>query len=122
MIIDTLASWSLIFAVITLAIMMLSGKKHEAVPFNYTAPGYGYPSQRHYSFDIVNTRNGYRAYIRSSPNYRNRNTDLHSTHRMYDGQYYVCWTNKVFSEADMKAIARHWSNCTQAYIDRGIRF
>ena len=88
----------------------------------YVAPGNGAPDERLYCFDIVKTHSGYRAYIVKTPKYRNRNTDASHTHRLYDGRHYVCWTNRVNSLADMKAIATHWSNCTRTYIEKGISF
>lgn len=61
-------------------------------------------------------------YILNSPSYLNRSTDGHSTHRHYDGRYYVCWSTPVRSQSDMVNIARQWADCTQKYIEYGTRF
>lgn len=90
--------------------------------YRYMARGSNPYAQRAYEFEIVREDGGYRAYIKKGPSYGLRKQDMHSTHRMYDGRYYICWTNKVHSEADMKTIARHWSDCTQAYIENGTYF
>lgn len=90
--------------------------------FSYTAPGSFSESERRYQFDIRKTHEGYRAYIVRTPSYRNRATDGHSTHRLYDGRYYVCWDRPVDSYSDMLTIAKHWSDCSQKYIEHGTRF
>ena len=90
--------------------------------FNYTAKGSSPESQRHYQFNICKTHEGYKAYIVQTPSYRNRETDGHSTHRLYDGRYYVCWDRPVNSYDDMITIAKHWSDCSQKYIEQGTRF
>ena len=109
--------------VIVILLRNARAKKRESrVIYHYTACGRGPSSQREYCFDIVRKGSGYRAYIRSTPDYRGRSTDAHSTHRLYDGRYYVCWTDTIKSIEAMKAVARRWSDCTQAYIETGTRF
>ena len=91
--------------------------------WEHVAPGASVYSQRKYKFNIRRVGNEYRAYILESPSYRGRATDLHSTHRHYDGwRYYVCWSNPVTSYDDMVNVATQWANCTQQYIEHGTRF
>ena len=87
---------------------------------NYTAPGQG--ADRFYRFLIRKVGNEYRAYIVKSPGYCGRATDGHSTHRHYDGQYYVCWSVPVSNTRDMVNIAKTWADCTQKYIEYGTKF
>ena len=89
---------------------------------DYVASGQSSKSQRSYRFQIKRVGSEYRAYILSSPSYLNRPTDGHSTHRHYDGRYYVCWSVPVRSQNDMVNIARQWADCTQKYIEFGTRF
>jgi len=89
---------------------------------DYVAPGRSSLLQRSYRFQIKRVGSEYRAYILSCPSYLNRSTDGHSTHRHYDGRYYVCWSTPVRSQSDMVNIAQQWANCTQKYIEYGIRF
>lgn len=88
----------------------------------YTASGSSPSYARRYKFDIEFVDYEYRAYILESPGYRNRATDGLSTHRHYDGRYYVCWSTPVRTRTDMVNIARQWSDCTQKYIEYGTRF
>ena len=89
---------------------------------NHIASGSSSYEQRKYQFDIRYIAGEYRAYILSSPSYRSRPTDGHSTHRHYDGRYYVCWSAPVRTRSDMITIAKQWAECTQKYIEQGIRF
>ena len=89
---------------------------------DYVAPGRSPVSQRSYRFQIKRVGGEYRAYILNSPRYLSRSTDGHSTHRHYDGRYYVCWSTPVRSQSDMVNIARQWADCTQKYIEYGTRF
>lgn len=89
---------------------------------DYVAPGRSPVSQRTYCFQIERVGFEYRAYILESPDYRCRATDSHSTHRHYDGRYYICWSVPVESRSDMISIARQWADCTQQYIEYGTRF
>lgn len=89
---------------------------------DHVANGRSSIDQRRYRFRICNVHGEYRAYIEQSPSYRNRPTDGHSTHRHYDGRYYVCWSQPVRSYNDMINIAKGWADCTQKYIESGTRF
>ena len=89
---------------------------------DYVAPGRSPVSQRSYRFQIKKVGGEYRAYILNSPSYLNSSTDGHSTHRHYDGRYYVCWSTPVRNQSDMVNIARQWADCTQKYIEYGTRF
>lgn len=88
----------------------------------YVASGQSPLSQRRYRFRICKVGGEYRAYIEQSPSYRNRATDAHSTHRHYNGRYYICWSQPVRTRDGMIDIARSWAECTQRYIETGISF
>ena len=89
---------------------------------DHTASGRFPIEQRRYRFKICKVNNEYRAYIELSPSYRSRATDGHSTHRHYDGRYYICWSQPVRSYDNMVTIAKQWADCTQRYIESGTRF
>lgn len=78
-----------------------------------------------YCFSFERQPDGsYRAYIQRPPSYRSRCHCPQCTHRNEDqwGRRYVCWTSKLWSEADAKAVAAKWAECTQDYIRTGRRF
>jgi hypothetical protein len=78
-----------------------------------------------YRFSIERQPDGsYRAYIRSQPSYRGRCEHPACTHRSRDdwGRRYVCWTRKLWSEADAHKVASMWADCTQEYIRTGWGF
>lgn len=77
-----------------------------------------------YKFSFEQQRNGdYRSYIESSPSYGSLASDPHSTHRLTDGdRKYVCWTDKLRSEDEAKAVAAKWADATQEYIKTGKKF
>lgn len=94
----------------------------QANYIDHIATGRSSIDQRRYRFKICKVNNEYRAYIEQSPSYRGRATDGHSTHRHYDGRYYVCWSQPVRSYDNMVTIAKQWADCTQRYIETGTRF
>lgn len=94
----------------------------QATYIDHIAAGRSSIDQRRYRFKICKVNNEYRAYIEHSPSYRSRATDGHSTHRHYDGRYYVCWSTPVRTYDNMVAIAKQWADCTQRYIESGTRF
>jgi len=66
---------------------------------------------------------GYRAYIVAQPDYGNRGTDNHATHRLSDGRcYYVCWTQRLDSPEQARKVAAMWADKTEDYILQGRRF
>ena len=66
---------------------------------------------------------GYRAYIVAQPDYGNRGTDNHATHRLSDGRgYYVCWTQPLDSSEQARKVAAMWADKTEDYILQGRRF
>jgi hypothetical protein len=75
-----------------------------------------------YEFSFERKWNGeWRAYIVSQPSYGGRDTSLHKTHRLPDGnRKYVCWTKKLWTEDDLRKVVALWSDCTQRYIRYGI--
>ncbi len=77
-----------------------------------------------YGFSIERQSDGnFRAYIVSQPGYGSRDTCLHATHRLIDGdRYYVCWAGTLATEAQARQVAALWADCTQKYIQRGRRF
>lgn len=78
---------------------------------------------RSYSFAFEYTHSdadGYRAYIVTAPGYGGRSENLHSTHRLRDGsRYYICWSEKITTVAQMDAVAELWSKATVMYIANG---
>lgn len=77
-----------------------------------------------YEFSFERRSNGeWRAYIISQPPYRGRDTSLHKTHRLTDGnRKYVCWTKQLWTEADLRKVVALWSDRTQRYIKHGTAF
>jgi hypothetical protein len=77
-----------------------------------------------YEFSFERQWNGeWRAYIVSQPSYRGRDTSLHATHRLRDGnRNYVCWTKPLWSQQDLKQVVAIWADSTQQYIRDGTRF
>lgn len=75
-----------------------------------------------YVFEYIDADDGWRAYIRSQPSYRDRPTDDHSTHRYRDrqGHRFVCWTQPLRTLRDAKAVAHYWADCTDVYRILGI--
>lgn len=62
----------------------------------------------------------WRVYVDSMPSYGRRDTSLSVTHRLTDGgRYYVCWSQKLRSEADARKVAAKWADLTQEYIKTG---
>jgi hypothetical protein len=77
-----------------------------------------------YSFSIEErSGGGYRSYIVAQPDYGNRATDAHSTHRHWDGgRPYVCWSKPITSEQDALRVCAAWADATQQYIKTGQKF
>ena len=88
---------------------------------NYTATS---RRGRSYSFSFKYERVGdiWRAYIVSSPSYGSRATGLHSTHRLNDGRYYVCWSPEPTSLEAITVVSKMWADATAEYIDTGRSF
>lgn len=64
--------------------------------------------------------NGYRAYILSMPGYGRRSESLVDTHRLKeDNRYYVCWSEKIWSEDALDAVVALWAKATVMYIVLG---
>lgn len=83
--------------------------------------------QANYKFRFKKIADAWRAYITEAPDYKkysaDRATDLHSTHRLTEGNnYYVCWNTPLKSIEDCKTIAALWADCTQYYIKNGGSF
>lgn len=77
--------------------------------------------QYDFSFRYVSTTaDGYRAYIENMPSYGSRVTSLTATHRLPGGsEYYICWSGRINSEAEMDAVVELWSQATAMYIANG---
>jgi len=76
-----------------------------------------------YSFSLERQAGGlYRVYITSQPSYGSRATDIHSTHRHYDGRYFICWTGALRNEDDCRSVIKDWAELTEKYILHGTRF
>lgn len=85
------------------------------VTYNYKGRSYSFAFEYTHS-----AANGYRAYIVSAPSYGRHSGDLHSTHRLRDGsRYYICWSEKITTVAQMDAVAELWSKATVMYIANG---
>jgi hypothetical protein len=77
-----------------------------------------------YAFRFLETeRDGFRVYVISQPNYCGRSEDTHSTHRLTDSAgWFICWTARIESYEDAKAVAKKWAEATEKYIKHGQRF
>ena len=76
-----------------------------------------------YGFNITRLADGYyRVYIVSQPSYGSRSTDAHSTHRLNDGRFYICWDSAIRTEEQARQIAAMWADKTEDYILHGTRF
>lgn len=80
-----------------------------------------------YTFDFVKMSDGYyEAEIVTQPNYGNRASDLHSTHRLSSrgGRYKVCFGDpKVMNSlSEVKRWTKEWAEATDAYISTGKLF
>jgi hypothetical protein len=75
-----------------------------------------------YGFSFEEQNDGsLRAYIKSMPGYGSRSTNPLTTHRLSDGgRNYVCWSEKIHSEEELKAVVASWSDKTQEYIKTGV--
>ena len=96
---------------------------------NETGPMVYYANNRHnlrdkeYQFNYKNVNGCWRAYILRMPSLGNRDTNGHSTHRLWDGDRpYVCWDCPVNSLKDMQTISRVWADSIQEYIATGKKF
>jgi hypothetical protein len=73
-----------------------------------------------YVFQIEWVDGGHRAYIVSMPSYGNRDTSLHTTHRLISGgRHYVCWSQPLATIDEAKTVIALWSDFTQEYIRSG---
>lgn len=77
-----------------------------------------------YKFSFEEQVDGsWRAYIESQPSYNGRDTGLHPTHRLIDGdRYYICWDSPLKSLKQVKYVAALWADATQEYIRTGKEF
>jgi hypothetical protein len=74
-----------------------------------------------YGFSLERQTDGsLRPYITSMPSYGSRDTGLHTTHRLSEGnRYYVCWSRSLHSEQEVKDVVSLWADLTQTYIRTG---
>jgi hypothetical protein len=64
-----------------------------------------------------------RAYIVRQPDYGSRDSSLHTTHRLKDGErHYVCWNTTLYTMTEVKNVAADWSKRTDRYIRTGKPF
>lgn len=62
---------------------------------------------------------GWRVYIINDIDYKNRNTGGHATHRNhFEGDTYpcICWSAKINTFDEAKAIASLWADTTDLYV------
>jgi hypothetical protein len=80
--------------------------------------------QADYAFSFEEQPDGnWKAYIESQPDYRGRESDAHTTHRLSDGgRRYICWTTALGSLGQAKQVAALWADATQGYIRTGKKF
>ena len=80
--------------------------------------------QADYSYSIEQQRDGtWRVYIEGQPDYKGRDNDAHTTHRLSDGgRKYICWTAPLQTLGQAKQVAAMWADATQKYIQSGTRF
>ncbi len=80
--------------------------------------------QADYSFSLERQSGGtWRVYIETQPDYKGRESDAHTTHRLSDGgRKYICWTAPLQSLDQAKQVAAAWADATQKYIRSGSRF
>jgi len=85
---------------------------------NYTVMS---PRRHRYNFTFKYEKVGsiWRAYIINSPSYGSKPTDAHSTHRLNDGRYYVCWTPEPQRLDEITQVSKMWADATARYIDTG---
>jgi len=80
---------------------------------------------KYFRFKYIYKGNSWRAYILNNMDYGGRNSDAHSTHRLYDGSlnmHYVCWDRDVKHLDTMTSISKMWADATMAYVSTGKRF
>ena len=72
-----------------------------------------------YKFSV---RDKWRAYITDIPSLKGRSTRGEIIHILCDkaNAPYVCWTDPLQSKRDAKAVAHHWADCLQNYIQTGV--
>lgn len=103
-----------------------SGKKPDEKTVDDNSQIYYYRTKDgkdDYRFQFRNTKTGWKAFILQQPSYKtyaSRSEDLHSTHRLTEGnKYYVCWDTPLKSLDDCKKVASLWADCTQYYRKNG---
>jgi hypothetical protein len=66
----------------------------------------------------------WRIYLETQPPYSSygRDDSLRATHRLNDGQHYVCWTGPIRSLDEAKSVAKLWAEKTAEYLTTGRRF
>lgn len=66
--------------------------------------------------------NGWRAYILSNLDYGPRDASSVASHRLYDSElrlHYICWSRRIATKDECKAVAKLWSDKTMDYIREG---
>lgn len=79
-----------------------------------------WPTRRDYSFTFALVDNGWRIYINNSPNYRNRPSGAHESHRLGIGtRPYICWDQPLSTISQAQGVAALWADSTENYIATG---
>lgn len=79
-----------------------------------------WPTRRDYSFTFTLVDNGWRIYINNSPNYRNRPSGAHESHRLSIGtRPYICWDQPLVTISEAQGVAALWADSTENYIATG---
>jgi hypothetical protein len=85
-------------------------------------PYYTKSGKNCFIFSIEVVLGQFNIYIEKQPEYGNRSTSAHKTHRHYDGRHYICWTEEITSYSKAEQIAATWSECTEQYILNSTEF
>ena len=76
-----------------------------------------------FRFGFELRRDNYVTIILSQPAYGGRDSNLHITHRIHEGDdHLVCWVGPVPTLGDAKIVAALWADFTERYILTGQPF
>ena len=74
---------------------------------------------------INDGQHGWRIYIISPIDFKDKSSSYFETHRLHDSGEtypYICWTNEIKTIKQAKAIASLWADCIALYIKGEGRF
>lgn len=93
-------------------------------PNNYTYTTKNQKMTLRFSIKYIPGARSWRCYIVSPLDYRGRDYSSASAHWLSDGSpfAYICWSERIRTKDDAKAICDLWSEATERYIRRGGTF